>query len=62
MPTGKEERRLILDNLPDGASWEDIQYSLYVRERIERGQLEANEGKLIDQDEIEARMERWLGD
>jgi hypothetical protein len=62
MPTAKEETRRILDSLPDGASWEDIQYSLYVRELIERGQLEADDEKLIDQDEIEARMERWLGD
>jgi hypothetical protein len=60
MTTAKEETRRILDSLPDGASWEDIQYSIYVRERVERGQREADEEKLIDQDEIEVRMERWL--
>ncbi len=50
----------MLDTLPDNASWEDIQYSIYVRERIERGQREADQGKLIEQDEIESRMKRWL--
>jgi len=56
----REEARRILDSLPDGASWEDIQYSIYVRERLERGRREADDEKLIDQDEIEVRMERWL--
>jgi len=60
--TAKEETRRILDSLPDNASWEDIQYSIYARERIERGRREADSGKLIDQEEIEQRMERWLGE
>jgi hypothetical protein len=60
MPTAKEETRKILDALPDGATWEDIQYSIYVRERIERGQLEAEQEMLIDREEVEVRMDRWL--
>ncbi len=44
----------------NGATWEDIQYSIYVRERIERGQLEAEQEEVIDQEEVEVRMERWL--
>jgi predicted transcriptional regulator len=58
--TAKEETRKILDTLPDNASWEDIQYSIYVRERIERGRREADAGKLIDQEEIEQRIAHWL--
>jgi predicted transcriptional regulator len=46
----------------DDASREDVEYSLYVRERIERGRREANEGTLIDHDEVESRMRRWLGE
>ena len=60
MATAKEEVRRLLDALPDDASLEDVQYSIYVRERIERGRLEASDGKLIQQDEIENRMLRWL--
>ena len=52
----REEIRKMLDTLPDDASWEDIQYSIYVRERIERGLREAAEGKIIDQEEIDRRM------
>jgi hypothetical protein len=56
MATAKEEMRRMLDTLPDDTSWEDIQYSIYVRERIERGLREAGEGKLIGPEEIERRM------
>ena len=62
MSTPKEEMRLMLDTLPDDATLEDVQYSIYVRERVERGQREADEGKLVDQDEIEVRMSRWLSE
>ncbi len=60
MATAKEEVRRLLESLPDDASLEDVQYSIYVRERIERGQREAGEGKVIEQDEVESRMSRWL--
>jgi len=60
MTTTKEEIRRMLDTLPDDATWEDVQYSIYVRERIERGRREADEGRLIDEEEIERRMKRWL--
>ena len=60
MPTAKDEVRRLLESLPDDASLEDVQYSIYVRERIERARKEAKDGRLIDQDEAEARMQRWL--
>jgi hypothetical protein len=55
MATAKEEMRKMVDALPDDANWEDVQYSIYVRERVERGRREADEEKLLDQDEIETR-------
>ena len=36
-----------LSALPDTADWEDIQYSLYVLQKIEKGMQEALEGKGI---------------
>jgi hypothetical protein len=60
MATPKEEIRKILDTLPDDATWEDVQYSIYVRERVERGRREANQDQVIDQGEVELRMKRWL--
>jgi hypothetical protein len=60
MSTAKEEIRKLLDTLPDDATWDDVQYSIYVRERVDRGRREADQEKLLDQGEVEARMKRWL--
>jgi predicted transcriptional regulator len=60
MASAKEQIKRMLDELPDDASWEDLQHSIYVRERIERGRREALEGRVVDQEEIERRMSQWL--
>jgi hypothetical protein len=44
----------------DGATFKDLQYSIYVRERIERARKEADEGRVVGQDDIENRMHGWL--
>ena len=60
MATVKDEIRRMIEGLPDDATWEDVQYSIYVRERIERGRREAADGKILDEDEVERRMKPWL--
>lgn len=62
MATVKDEIRRIIEALPDNATWEDVQHSIYVRERIERGRRENAEGKVLDQDEAENRFQKWLGE
>ncbi len=39
MTTAKQEVQKVLATLPDETSLEDIQYHLYVLQRIERGRL-----------------------
>ena len=58
MGTPKEEVRELLDQLPDDSSLEDIQYHIYVREKIERGLKDVREGRLLSQDEIERRASK----
>lgn len=58
----KEEVRMLLDRLPEEASFEDIQYHIYVQEAIRRGREAADRGDLIEHDEIERRMSKWLGE
>jgi predicted transcriptional regulator len=58
----KEEVRRILDELSDESSFEDIQYHIYVRQKIERGLQAADRGDLLDQEEVERRMEKWLAE
>ena len=61
MSTAKEEVRKMLEQIPDDLSFEDIQYHIYVREKIERGLEDIEEGRILDQEEIERRMSKWLG-
>lgn len=58
--TAKEQIRKMLDELPEEASFEDIQYHIYVRQKIERGIQDVAEGRVVDEDEAERRLARWL--
>ena len=60
MQTAKEEVRKLLDQLPSDTTFEDIQYHIYVKEKILRGLKDVEEGRLIDEKEVEKRMSRWL--
>ncbi|MEP7012462.1 MAG: hypothetical protein ABJC13_19250 [Acidobacteriota bacterium] len=60
MATAKQEVQKFLEALPEEASLEDIQYHLFVLQRIERGRQDVEAGRVIPQDEIERRMARWL--
>lgn len=61
MATAKDEVRQLLDHLPDDVSFEQIQYHIYVRQKVERALAAANEDRLLSQEEVEARMAKWLG-
>ena len=61
MKTAKEEVRKILKHIPDNSSFEDIQYHIYVREKIEHGLRDVKKGNLLSQKEAERRMSKWLG-
>jgi hypothetical protein len=58
MPTAKQEAQKVLDTLPDEASLEDIQYHLYVLQRIERAREEVAAGQTVSEEEAERRMAR----
>ena len=55
----KDEARRLIDRLPDDASWEDLQYEIYVRQAIEAGLKDAREGRTVPLDE--ARKQFGLG-
>ena len=60
MKTAKEEVRDLLEHLPEDASLEDIQYHIYVRQKVQKGLDAAREGNVISQNQVEKRMSRWL--
>ena len=61
LKTAKEEIRDILNRLPDNASFEDIQYHIYVCQKTAKGLEDAREGRTLTQAEVEERLARWLG-
>jgi predicted transcriptional regulator len=52
----KEEAKKLLDKLPDEISWDDIMYEMYVRNKIDKGLLAADEGKLISHEDVKKRF------
>lgn len=62
MSTAKDEIRRLLDELPDDASFEDIQYHIYVREKIDAARRAVREERVVSQEEAERRMSRWTGE
>ncbi|MCF6285807.1 MAG: hypothetical protein L3K26_11505 [Candidatus Hydrogenedentes bacterium] len=59
MSTVKEEIRSLLDKLPDDCSLEDVQYHLYVTEKINRGIERAEKEGTLSQDEVEGKLKKW---
>ena len=62
MESPKEFVQHLLDELPDEATFEDIQYHIYVQEAVQLGLDAAARGELVDQEEVERRMARWIGE
>lgn len=60
MTTAKEEVKKLLDRLPDDVSYEDIQYHVYVIQKIHRAMAEVEKGHFFTQEEMEQRMAKWL--
>ena len=56
----KEKVRELLKQLPEGCSLEDIQYHLYVLQKINRGLEDLKKGKFYTQAEVEKRFSKWL--
>ncbi len=61
MKTAKKEVRKILDQIPDAASLEDIQYHIYVCQKIEWGLQDMDDGRVLSREQVEKRMSRWIG-
>lgn len=61
METAKQELQKILERLPDDATLEDIQYHIYVRQKIDQGLEDVRAGKVLTQAQVEERLSRWIG-
>jgi hypothetical protein len=60
MSTPKSEVADLLSSLPDTASFEDIQYHLYVLEKVKRGAQRAQAEGTLSHAEATQRLGKWL--
>jgi predicted transcriptional regulator len=58
--SAKQEVLRLLERLPADATLEDVQYHLYVRQKIELGLQDAEAGRTLSEDELDQRMAKWL--
>lgn len=56
MQTVRDEALKIVKSLPDEATWDDLMYSLYVRQAIEEGLRASEAGTIIPVEELRARL------
>jgi predicted transcriptional regulator len=52
----KIEAARLVAQLPDDATWEDLQYAIYVQQAIEAGIKDAEEGRVYTIAEVRKRL------
>jgi predicted transcriptional regulator len=52
----KQEAHRLLDRLSDKATWDDLMYQIYVRQAIEAGVTDSDEGRTVDVKEVRKRF------
>jgi predicted transcriptional regulator len=58
--TTKEKAVRSITQLPDSATWEDIEERVRFLAAIDKGLEDIKEGKLIPHEEVKASLEEWL--
>ena len=52
----KDEARRLIDALPDDATWQDLQYEIYVRQAVEAGLADSRDGRTVSSNEARKRF------
>ena len=52
----KNEAKRLIENLPDTASWDDLMYEVYVKQKIDDVIKAADEGRVLTHDEVRKRF------
>ena len=60
MTTPKAEVAAMLEALPESSSFEDIQYHLYVLEKVNRGLERAVTEGVVSHEDAKTRLDKWL--
>ena len=60
MLQAKQEVQQLLDQLPENVSFDDIQYHIYVCQKINRGLDDVASGNTISEEELEKRTSEYV--
>jgi hypothetical protein len=60
MSSAKQAVEQLLQKLPDDCSLEDVQYHLYVLEKVRNGLDDARKNGTFSQEQVETRLSQWL--
>lgn len=60
MSTAKSEVSTLLESLPEDATLEDIQYHLYVLEKVKKGVDRAETEGAVPHEEVKQHLGKWL--
>lgn len=60
MPTIKESVMSLLKDMPENTTLEDIMESLYVKQKILKGQKQLELGQFYTHEEAKVLMKEWL--
>jgi hypothetical protein len=60
MSSAKQQVESLLHKLPENCSLEDIQYHLYVLDKVGRGLQDAHQQPALSQEDVEKRLSKWL--
>jgi len=52
----KDEVRRIVDRLPKDATWDDIMYEMYIKQKVAGAEADAAGGKVVSHEEARKRM------
>jgi predicted DNA-binding protein len=53
----RKEVEHLLKNLSENADWDDLMYTIYVRQSIEQGLKDSEEGRIISHEEIKKKYQ-----
>ncbi len=56
MQTAKQAAKQIIDHVSDQATWDNIMYELYVKQKIEKGLSAIDESRVISSDDAKKRL------
>jgi len=62
MSTAKAEVESLLESLPEDCTLEDVQYHLYVLEKVKSGLERAEQEGALTHEEVVERMAKWVSE